>query len=214
MRDLIKRAGLEQFWRESDGELPLPPRVRVTDFSKWIFDLYDPGPRAEQLEAGQRIEAAVDTLYIRQNSTVYIANGWQLLYRDPLDETVKPLKISALQVADQPLWGRPDIVFRNRSTGDIIVVERKASQRRMPSDSWPNARAQLWCYAQADLFIDAPRITMVAEAWRQSHTGAVCSNGVVTWDSHDSVLNNDMGALFAIYQRQFAVQPSAPRTSR
>jgi hypothetical protein len=67
MRELIRRAELELHWRESDGELPLVPKVRVTDFAKWIFELYDPGPRPEQLAAGRRIEAAVDTYSLRQS---------------------------------------------------------------------------------------------------------------------------------------------------
>lgn len=203
MRDLIRRAGLELHWRESCGEPPCPPRVRVTDFSKWIFDLYDPGPRMEQLKAGQHVEAAVDTLFVRKTNAVYLASGWELLYRDPLDGSVEALQITSLKIAGNSLWGRPDIVFRNKRSGDVVIVERKASQRPMPSDSWPNARAQLWCYAHADLFATALRITLVAEAWRLGHTGEVYSNGVVTWDSRDSLLNQDISSLFAIYRRQF-----------
>lgn len=106
-------------------------------------------------------------------------------------------------MGDHAIWGRPDIVFRKISNGDIVIVERKASQRQMPSDSWPSTRAQLWCYAHADLFSVAPRITLVAEAWRESDTGTVYSNGVVTWDSKDIKLTHDIIALFDIYNRQF-----------
>src|SRR5258706_9803104 len=38
---------------------PLAPRLRVTDFAKWIFGLYAPAPTSSQLQWGRRVEATI-----------------------------------------------------------------------------------------------------------------------------------------------------------
>jgi hypothetical protein len=129
MNEIIRQAELAVYWRESDRQLPLPPRVRVTDFTKWIYSFYDAGPRSAQLEAGKRVELAVDTHWIRRNLTVFVETGWRLRYRDPLDGSVAPLKISALTVGGQPLWGRPDIVFEHTESGSLVIVRKEGEPK-------------------------------------------------------------------------------------
>jgi hypothetical protein len=203
--ELCKRAAFDLVTDELNRNGSKAPSVFVSDFSDWVFRLYETGPLQWQLEYGKQVERWVDTLAVRRHLDVFLDTGWELYYRDPLDGTGEALCISSLTIAGEAMRGRPDIVFRNRRTGDLIIVERKASQWPMPSDSWPNARAQVWCYSRADLFsyIDAPRVTLVVEAWRQSPERAIAFNGIATWDSQDAGLNRDMQRLFDIYRRQF-----------
>ena len=202
MPQVIGLAQDEMHWKDSIGALPLPPKARVTDFSQWVFRLYDPGPRQESMAHGTRIERLVDSTYVSRRLTVFVERGWELIYRDPLGEWDAPLRIGSLTIAGRPLRGRPDLVFRRRKTGEIVVVERKASLQRMPSESWPNAKAQIWCYAQADIFIDAPEITLVIENWQEDWKGPRLERAV-RWDAKNLAFNRDMSLLFKLYASQF-----------
>lgn len=203
IKELIRQAEASVHWEESLGKLPKTPELTVTNFCKWIYSFYSPPPRLAQLEEGKKVEITVDTFFLRRNLNVYIERGWSVCYRDTFDNSIDSLKIDALRIKGSALYGKPDIVFKHEDSGDIIIVERKASQSTMPSDSWPNVRAQLWCYSKANVFLNAPNIMLVAEAWRQSKNGAIAPNGVVTWNSQDSDLNQSMQELFEIYRRRF-----------
>jgi hypothetical protein len=100
---------------------------------------------------------------------------WEVVYRDPLIEGQKPeaKPIPALTIHGVPMWGAPDLVFRYRRTGGLVIVERKASDKRIPMDGWPDLRAQLWCYAQIDdpVWREAPTIRLVGEVWARSADG-------------------------------------------
>ena len=75
-----------------------------------------------------------------------------------------------LQVDGRAMYGVPDIVYRNRKTGEIMIVEIKASNAEVPKDGWPNLWAQLWRYAQIDQWREASKITLVAQVWAPSAT--------------------------------------------
>jgi hypothetical protein len=48
------------------------------------------------------------------------------------------------------MFGKPDLVFREKRSGRILIVEIKATEADIYADGWPNLRAQLWAYSKID----------------------------------------------------------------
>lgn len=175
----------------------LPPqRVgnTVTAFSGWIFSLYRPILNKKSLDDGRRIERAI----ARRFAPVPTKAGWELVFEDPLTEKPEVKKISALQINESPIWGVPDLVFREKATGKIVIIERKASNREIPSDGWPNLRAQLWAYSQIDEWRNAPAITLVGEIWGFT-SDQILLRGTLRWKACDDVLRRQNTELFTLF---------------
>jgi len=135
--------------------------VRVTDFTKWVWTLcYLQLPNPSSLARGKHIERSIARLAKPSDNP-----DWELVYRDPLECAPAPLKISSLTFNDEPLWGAPDLVYRNKVTGELIIVERKASDKKIPVNGWPNLKAQLWAYSHIYDFKSAPVISLIGEVW-------------------------------------------------
>ncbi len=66
--------------------------------------------------------------------------------------------------------GRPDLVFKHKKTGEVLIVEIKVTDAEIPDGGWPNLRAQLWAYSLADAFATAAlarfRIHGFEDWWR------------------------------------------------
>ncbi len=75
------------------------------------------------------------------------------------------LSIPSLTIAGIPTWGRPDLVYREKGTTRMIIVEVKTSEADIPSDGWPNMRAQLWAYFKIHSWRDIDDILLVGEVW-------------------------------------------------
>lgn len=179
--------------REAKHRPPPVPRNAVSDFSGWVFSLYRPRPTPESLEDGQRVERAVARLVLPPSN-----KQWELIFEDPLIEN-KPIKsISSLTVHGKPLHAVPDVVFREKATGRILIVERKASNKEIPSDGWPNLRAQLWAYAKIDEWIDAPDILLVGEIWG-FQADKVFPRAVIRWSRNDPDFDRTNSELFQLY---------------
>lgn len=167
---------------------------RVTDFSKWVMSLYMNNPiKQSALSHGKYVEKSVARL-----ARPLADKNWELIYRDPLNAKPVPLKISALTVNGDPIWGAPDVVYRNIETGEIIIVERKASDKVIPINGWPNLRAQLWAYGHIDIFKTSPKITLVGEVWNFEQSKSV-RRAVMRWQLKDSEFYNENAELFALY---------------
>jgi hypothetical protein len=167
----------------------------VTDFSKWVLSLYFDQRDRSGLAYGKQVERDVAA---RRLPSPPAHKDWELAYRDPLTEKPTPLEISALRVNGSSLWGAPDLVFRHCTTREIVVIERKASDREIPLNGWPNAKAQLWAYAQIDQWRDAPRKSLVMEVWGHAGTGIVRRH-VNRWDFADPAFRRQQEELFAAY---------------
>ncbi|MCC5794013.1 MAG: hypothetical protein JJT85_04665 [Chromatiales bacterium] len=145
--------------------------ARVSDFCSWVYSLYAPRPRAEQLAAGSLGERSVQSYKRREallaKAITRPANhaSWELIHEDPLDGEAPAKRISTLRLDGQPLYGCPDLVFRQKKTGRIAIIERKISKAKIPSDGWPNLQAQLWAYSHIDEWAALPDIILIGEIW-------------------------------------------------
>jgi hypothetical protein len=175
------------------------PRVvgnRVTDFTGWIFSLYLGRQNEETLAEGKDVERSIAKRFGR----VPQHKEWELIYEDPLDEKPKALPISRLKTTTGHLWGAPDLVFRNIETSEVLIIERKASNRDIPSDGWPNLRAQLWAYSLSDEWLDAPKVTLVGEVWGYSDLRpAPYLRSTLRWSRQDAELGAQNKELFKLY---------------
>ena len=174
---------------------PVSKGNRVTDFTRWIYSLYRGRPDAQALQNGKVVERQVAA----HLGSVPESTDWQLIYQDPLDRLPEAKRISALVVDGKPMWGAPDLVFRNRASGAITIVERKASNRDIPRDGWPNLRAQLWAYAHIDDWAGVENINLVGEVWGFSGS-RVFLRKVFRWDIDDDAFYDPNARLFDAYQ--------------
>jgi len=174
-----------------------PTRIgrRVTDFTAWVFSLYCPPPDPQAQADGKKVERSI----AKRLGGAPARTGWELIYQDPLVSRPDPMTISALTIDGHAIYGAPDLVFREKQSGRIIIVERKASNRPIPSDGWPNLRAQLWAYAQADEWFGAPEIDLVGEIWGYGY-GSVSIRGVCKWSLRDRQFCRENAELFSIYR--------------
>jgi len=68
-------------------------------------------------------------------------SDWIKEYVDGFYQKPKPLLASKLLIGDVPLWGKPDVVLRNKNDGTVLIIERKTTRRLpqdIPKDGWPN----------------------------------------------------------------------------
>lgn len=174
------------------------PKTRgnlVTDFTGWIYSLYqnEPDPlKLSQGKDGEKIVFNYKRMRPAENSS------WEIIYVDKLDRNTKSKNISCLSVDGAVVRGKPDVVYRNKNDGEVVIVERKISNHRVPDDGWPNLRAQLWVYGQIDDWRFAPKITLVGEIWHVV-SGEPKINSVLTWDMSDELFVDQNKELFDVY---------------
>lgn len=171
--------------------------TRVTNFSDWVYGLYHERRDEKALARGRRLEQEL----VRRYVPVPANDTWELIYKGIRSDAQTPSKvISSLTVNGQPLSGKPDLVFKERSSGRILIVEIKASYRTIPLDGWPNLRAQLWAYSQIDKWREAP-IVLVGEVWWYSYMSEKpLLRGRLRWSSADLEFNARNSELFELYR--------------
>lgn len=172
---------------------PTQPGYRVTDFSGWVFDLYVGGPDPDAMAQGKHVER-----HIPRPPALPCHSEWEMIYSDPLTGRPEPLKASCLKIGTGCLWGAPDFVYQHRKTREILIVDRKASNRDISCDGWPNLRAQLWAYSLIDTWRDAPKIHLIGDVWtlwgiKPSH------RAVLYWNAEDPVFQAQNRELFEAY---------------
>lgn len=128
--------------------------------------------------------------------------AWEVVYEDPLDGHGEIKTMPSLVVLGQAMRGRPDLVLRERDTGKLVIVERKVSCREIPSDGWPNLRAQLWAYSKISDWAGEPEITLVGEIWGMSRMGVPSYRASVVWQASDACFQRENQALFDLYARR------------
>jgi hypothetical protein len=167
----------------------------VSAFANWIFRIYFPEVDTQRLARGRAVEAEV----ARRHIPIPKHGTWRLIYDGRGDNDVEPYKISSLAILGQPLSAKPDLIFRNKDSNDILIVELKATGASIPKDGWPNLRAQLWAYSKIDDFLDAPSIILASEIWGFS-LPLLLRNRTLRWNAKDFELNSECEELFNIYK--------------
>jgi hypothetical protein len=148
----------------------------VTDFTSWIYDSIIPERNYSQnikdgKEGEKRVyEEIVDNIdksddYFRRHYKGFLDNDWILEYEDLSDEKKKTYKISRLKFNNNPIFGKPDIVYRNRKTNDRIIIEVKSTNyyTNIPFGGWYNLQCQLWSYSHIDEFKDSNNIFLMGD---------------------------------------------------
>lgn len=165
----------------------------VSGFSNWVFGIYRPKRNPYALAVGKSAESQITNIRLQLPKH----DGWELLH-DGTGEAKHSLPASSLSLNGQVLRGSPDLVFREKKTGKILILEIKATNARLPRDGWPNLRAQLWAYSKLNEWQDSPGMLLVGEVWNES--GTRC-RGTVGWDVSDAQLNQDNQELFNAYRK-------------
>lgn len=164
-----------EFVKTAIRRRPSHPEPTASSFSQWLYSLYaggfgdaldrDKGKAAEEFILAERRRAYAATDYKTMGTDF---PDWQLefngLHTAPGNRPNFYI-IKDLMVRGEPLRVLPDLVYKCRSTGEIMIVEIKHSQMDIPSNLWPNIWGQLWCYAQIEEFRDAPKVTVIGEVW-------------------------------------------------
>jgi hypothetical protein len=166
----------------------------VSDFADWIFRLYVPEKDHGSLLRGQQLEREVAVRRIPAPSH----SRWKLVFNGMVDNDSEALPITPLTINGIPLRGKPDLVFREKGTKRVLIVEIKTSEAAIPSNGWPNIRAQLWAYSKIDAWRDADDVLLVGEIW--GFANGLRLRQAIHWRKSDQMFEGENSELFALYR--------------
>lgn len=208
-----------QFLSKARRQRPHHAEPTASKFAQWLYSLYADAfgsaqDRKEGKEAEEVILSARRGAYscLDADTLSALFPDWQLVHNGmhiAQGATPDYLVISDLPVAGEALRVSPDLVYRNRLTSEIIIVEIKHSRMAIPSNLWPNIWGQLWCYAQLPQVRVAPRVTVIGEVWGDAWTRGnkkvsgsrlVCLRASVRRDPRAFAYDRFFRALFDIYR--------------
>lgn len=146
-----------------------------------------------------------------------IASGWSLVYADNGKGADRDFVASRLVLGNECIKCRPDGVMHHGETDEILIIERKITsrfEREIPEQSWPNIRAQLWCYAWIDDWASAKKVTLMDEIWRRNITTGEPSPPKVRrfWDRSDKIWQ-DSEKLFLLFGGRIYSEQSGAENS-
>lgn len=197
-----------------------PPELKrngtASCFANWVFYCQHPQETDRRSAAQQKRDRAFGTfnhyriqefweMYRKRYSGAYQPSEWAHKYSDSHDESTKVLRASRLVFQGSPILCKPDAVLRNRTTNEILIIERKMTYDQNPNPFlWGSLRAQLWCYSMIDDWINAPEVYLVGETWvyeRGSGRSArtLFDNVVPRYRRSDTLFNREMKTLFELY---------------
>lgn len=205
-QNLLHRIALNQrvpHGEASRSSASAPRTHTVSSFADWVLRLYNPAPNPLALAAGIIGERAVVDCREEINKNKHEIprwehRGWRLIHDGIRGVFDKGFPIPSLTVNGILLRGVPDLVFRERKTNRILIVELKVSSADLPSDGWPNLRAQLWAYARIERWATAPEILLAGEVWSH-HSSVPLRRKTYFWRSDDPLLNEECTELFVAY---------------
>lgn len=179
-----------KFLAHAKANRPEEPEATASAFAQWVYSLYGRPGSQDDLERGKRAEALIfderpSNFAARALLTAcdhdHLARyrpGWELVHcgltLEPSNVPKPFYEAPELSVHGRVLGASPDLLYRNRHSGEVIIVEVKFSRQPLPSNLWPNVWAQLWCYANLPIVLSAPRVTVIGEIWGELYK----------WSSH------------------------------
>jgi hypothetical protein len=175
----------------------------VSAFSDWVIRLYVPERSNAALMSGLEGERAVVAHRLRvQRAKLEVPRweqqGWKLVHDGVRGAFEGGFSIPSLEVGGASMTGVPDLVFRERKTGRILIVELKVSEAILPSDGWPNLRAQLWAYSRIEKWSTAPEVLLAGEVWSPESAG-LQRRRTYQWRARDEDLQSESKELFEAY---------------
>ena len=190
MQDLFERARLKPLERFDPT---------VNSFKEWVRSLYLASRDPRKMADGQAAERVITRRFIRGPEH----GDWVVDYDGTADSPAAALPIADLSIGGKPLWARPDYVLRHRESDEILLLEFKWSpSSRIPSDCWPDARAQVWAYSKIDRWKHAPRMTLVCEVWGWHTVGlSIAPRRIYRWNRDDREFAAGPSILFDHYKR-------------
>lgn len=172
-----------EFLRRAQRLPPIEPIATASAFSQWVYSLYGNAyGDDEDRERGKEIEgeifnrrryaaSSVSNAYLRSVNSDWrlVHNGLHMDQRHGRNDKshTKHFDIPHLMVRGWPLRASPDLIYLNRRTSAIVIVEIKHSRLFIPANLWPNVWAQLWCYSKIGLALSASKVTVIGEVWGQ-----------------------------------------------
>lgn len=204
---------------------PEEPQATASAFAQWVYSLYGRPGSQDDLDRGKQAEAQIFDERPRSFAAHSILAacdhehlaryrpGWELIHCglavEPSDAPRPFFEAPKLSVRGRALGASPDLLYRNRDTGEVIIVEVKLSRQQLPSNLWPNVWAQLWCYANLPIVLSAPRATVIGEIWGELYKWSPSHKASLHWlglrasvrrDPRQPAYDRFFRSLFEIYR--------------
>jgi hypothetical protein len=199
--------------------IPTPKRKEATasGFANWVYDIS--GARVSFERDGKRIERLREAKFLHEDIELFAlwhnrefpgsisSRDWVLGFAASHAETspARVFKASRLRVGGEPLRCVPDVVLRNCSTSEVIVIERKITWvplNMIPTYGWANLQAQLWCYGWIDDWQDAPEVYLLGQIWTREGVGGRAKRLAWVyprWRRSDSMFHQQWSKMFERY---------------
>jgi hypothetical protein len=200
-----------------------PRDATASAFADWVFQVIvakhprrpeEPRSRLQRLKMGRFLHTEVEQQFAAFSEywgKPMGASEWLLEYADDnASPSAEPFTCSRIRLRGLPVRARPDVVFRHRVSGAVLVIERKFTLLevdRIPGNGWPNLQAQLWCYGWIDAWRDAPEVYLTGQIrhapwlWERRRRGnyfvpRVKWDVATWWRRSDSRFHNTSVAAF------------------
>lgn len=212
----ISNEKLEELTKLADRSPPLTRSATADSFTSWIFQLEHPpyyGPRTRYPSplsiCRQIVSRATDRWDNDGNKE------WDLLYCDDSTKDSKTYESSVIRLNGQPLRLKPDVVFKHRSSGFIIILEYKIPSPRVtvPRCGWPNLALQLWCYSWIDEWASNPNVALIGVPWIWDGALPQLPDLLPRTLKRDTLLQKNCRALFELWGGDIDSR-SLPRKAR
>lgn len=164
-----------EFIRRARRLAPREPQATASAFSQWIYSLYGKAHGDEEdRERGKEMEAEI---YSRRRqaycsvSNAYLQSvnsDWRLVHNGlHVQGRIRSscFHIRQLAVGGCSLKASPDLMYQDRRTSEVVIVEIKYSQLPITANLWPNVWGQLWCYSKVEPALRARKVTVIGEVW-------------------------------------------------
>ncbi len=140
----------DSFLRRAKANAPLEKKPVASAFCTWLFGIEHPrylsNRNSNETIALQKkhrfLEKEIETRKLWRPVRDTRGN-FELLFADPLDGSCNPFVASRLKVDGSSLQCIPDVVLKDSTTNEIIIIERKittTSKEYIPESLWLNLR--------------------------------------------------------------------------
>lgn len=185
---------------------PSDPAPLASRFADWVYRssqcpsharTEDRTARQTRVDLGRVSHHEIDQFFRLEWTKRHLAepepSEWEIIFTESDASKGVHYIASRLTVGGSPVRCVPDVVLKHKSTGKVLIIERKTTYKEdadIPEAGWPNVEAQLWCYSWIDDWTDALDILLIGQLWRRYRNGLVLSRRHPSWKRSD--LNHEM----------------------